>query len=896
MKFKGFFLFLLFWCPFFNAHATHIIGGEIYYDYLGNNNYRISIAVYRDCATVSGAPYDNPLYLAIYSSNNVLVQNVEIPFPGSVVLPIIFNNPCVVTPTGFCNEKAVYTTIVNLPPTTGGYTLSYQRCCRRPDVINIIDPGSTGLTLTTHIPGTASNNFQNSSPRFNNYPPLVLCNNDDLVFDHSATDPDGDQLVYELITPYSGADANIPQPNPAPPPNYGPVIWATNFTAANPLGPGATISINPTTGVLTTNPELIGLFVVGIRVKEYRNGVLIGQTDRDFIFKVINCNITLQAILTPQSQMTTFVSYCEGATITFENQSYGATSYSWDFGVTNSTTDVSTQFEPTFTFPAPGTYNVTLIANPGWPCTDTAVQVFEVNENLVVNYTVQDSVCFTGNSLDFNGSYIGPNGTSFTYDFGPNASIPTSNLLDVNDVNFNVSGFIPVTLTGSFGTCLKKFTDSVYIYPSSVANFTFPSNIECEGLSVNFANNSVNNLGNNWDFGVSNISSDVSTQINPTYTFPTGGTYNVSLIVNNNNICNDTIIQPITVFDPLTVSFTNNDSLCITENSFNFNGTVTGPPNITNISWNFGPNASIQTSNLEDVTNVVYNQSGVFPVTLTASFNSCSKTVSSTVTIFRVPAIDFGLDSNLRCAPYVAQFYDLSLSDTPIQYFWDFGDGTTSSEQNPAHIYNAPGIYNINLSIVTTEGCLDTLNLYKPDLVNVHSSPTASFTINPNIIDICHSEITFTDLSIDGDEILYLFDDDFHFSTERNPIYSYTTSGQKRPSQIVTNEFGCKDTSYQNLFIEPFTVYIPNTFTPDGNEFNNTFNAVIYLEVFSWDFKVYDRWGELLFSTDDPTEGWDGTFEGVLVQDDTYSYVLKYIACDNRKKEKKISGHVNVLK
>jgi hypothetical protein len=135
MKFKSVIAFLLFWCSFFNARATHIIGGEIYYDYLGNNNYRIYVAVYRDCATISGAPYDNPLYLAIYSSNNVLVQNVEVPFPGSVVLPVIFNNTCVVTPTGFCNEKAVYTTVVFLPPTAGGYTISYQRCCRRPDCV-----------------------------------------------------------------------------------------------------------------------------------------------------------------------------------------------------------------------------------------------------------------------------------------------------------------------------------------------------------------------------------------------------------------------------------------------------------------------------------------------------------------------------------------------------------------------------------------------------------------------------------------------------------------------------------------------------------------------------------------------------------------------------------------
>ena len=897
MKYKSLYLLLLFWCSFFNAHATHIIGGEIYYDYLGNNNYRVFIAVYRDCETVSGAPYDNPLNLAVYSANNVLVTNVQIPFPGSVVLPVIFNNPCVVTPTGFCNERAIYTTILNLPPTAGGYTLTYQRCCRRPDIINIVDPGGTGLTLTTRIPGSGNNFFINSSPRFTNYPPLVLCNNDDLVFNHSATDPDGDQLVYELITPFAGASDFDPQPNPAPPPAYGPIFWATNFNSQNPLGPGATISINPTTGILTANPELTGLFVIGIRVKEFRNGVLIGQTDRDFIFQVINCNITLQALLTPQAEMTTFVSYCEGASITFENESYGATSYAWDFGVPNVSTDVSTQFEPTFSFPSPGIYNVTLVANPGWPCTDTSVQVFEVNENLTINYVVEDSICFVDNSFDFNGSFAGPVGTTFTYDFGPNASIATSNLLDVNDVNFTTSGFIPVTLTGSFGSCLRVFTDSIFIYPGSAADFSFPSNTECAGLTVNFTNNSANASGNNWDFGVPNINSDVSTQSSPSYTFPNGGTYNVTLIVNNNNICNDTLIQPISVFEPLSVAFTHNDSLCITENSFNFDGTVTGPPNITTISWNFGPNASVPTSNQEDVNNVVYNQHGVFPVTLTASFNSCSETASSTVTIFRVPEINFGIDSSLRCAPYPAQFIDLSVSDTPILYSWDFGDGNSSTEQNPAHIYTQAGMYDVTLQIETTEGCIATLELIKPNFLEIHPTPISNFSVSPQITDICHPRITFTDLSSGAIGYVYLFNDQGAGVNEsQNPIYDYTSSGQKYPQQIVINEFGCQDTSFQSLYIEPFTVYIPNTFTPDGDEFNNIFNAIIYLETSSWSFKIYDRWGELLFESNDPKYGWDGTYGGKIVQDDTYTYILRYVSCEDYVTPHIITGHVNVLK
>jgi gliding motility-associated-like protein len=98
--------------------------------------------------------------------------------------------------------------------------------------------------------------------------------------------------------------------------------------------------------------------------------------------------------------------------------------------------------------------------------------------------------------------------------------------------------------------------------------------------------------------------------------------------------------------------------------------------------------------------------------------------------------------------------------------------------------------------------------------------------------------------------------------------------------QIATNEFGCKDTSYQELYIEPFVIYIPNTFSPDGDEFNNCFNAAFALEVYEWEFQILNRWGETLFVSHDPEIGWDGTYNGKLMQDGIYSYILRYVSCD----------------
>jgi len=307
-----------------SAKGAHIVGGDVYYDYLGNNNYRFYISVYRDCHS-SGAAYDDPMSLAVFNASNFMVQNVDVPFTGSQQLPIVFNNPCVNPPNTICTELAVYTVVLNLPPVVGGYNVTYQRCCRTAAITNLINPSQTGITLTCHVPGVDINANINSSPRFTNYPPLLLCNNEDLIFDHSATDPDGDQLVYSLVTPLHGGSTINPQPIPPQSPPYPPITWNGAFSAANPLGGGATINIDPNTGLLTASPNWTGMFVVGVQVEEIRNGIVINRTVRDFIFEVFNCTFQMQSILPTQEQLPDFISYCQGLTINFVNNSYGST-------------------------------------------------------------------------------------------------------------------------------------------------------------------------------------------------------------------------------------------------------------------------------------------------------------------------------------------------------------------------------------------------------------------------------------------------------------------------------------------------------------------------------------------------------------------------------------------
>ena len=884
---------LLFQC--FLLRASHIVGGDIYYDYLGNNNYRFYITLYRDCAS-TGAQYDDPLSLAVYTQGSAApAQELSVPFPGSVLLPVEFNNPCGTAPSGICIEKATYTVVINLPPINGGYTITYQRCCRGPAITNLISPDNTGLTLTTQVPGLETGAYNNSSPRFTNYPPLLLCNNDQLVFDHSATDPDGDQLVYSLVTPYAGADAVTPAPVPPPPPPYSPVSWSGGFSAASPLGAGSSTSINSTTGVLTSTPQLIGLFVVGIRVQEYRNGVLIGQTVRDFLFRVLNCNITLSAILPTQEDLSTFESYCQGLTVNFENSSYGGSVYQWDFGVSGISTDVSTQFEPVYTYPAPGTYDATLVVNPGQPCTDTAHMTVTVNNQFAISFNTLDSICIVGNSFDFYSVFSGSPPSSYSWNFGPNASIQSASTQNVMDVSFSTSGNIPITIEAENGDCAGEYTANIYIYPEPTAEIVLPQGYECNGLTLDFGNASIGSNSFVWDFGVANTNTDTSSQQTPTFTFPQGGNYTVTLVGSSSGSCSDTVSTSITVNELLTISFTHNDSLCITDNSFWFDGTMTGP-STTQYAWDFGPNANPPSASSLDVSNVVFNEAGVYPITLTAWFDNCYQYAASQIFIFMVPTIDFTDIPGPRCAPATIQFQNLSEADSPMLFYWSFGDGANSTEENPSHIYTAPGSYSVGLEVVTTQGCLDTLTYIRPNFITIHPTPTSKFTLDPEETDICNALVNFTDQSEGATTYFYWFDDSTYFSQEQNPTHTYQNGGTLYPMQIAINEFGCEDTSYQKLNIEPFAIYVPNTFTPDDDEFNNNFNALFGLQVMEWELSIYNKWGELIFQTLDPAFGWDGSYNGKIMQDGTYAYLLKYKSCDKPNLWQLLTGHVYLLR
>ncbi|MFL5754214.1 MAG: PKD domain-containing protein [Bacteroidia bacterium] len=419
MPLKRFFLLLLLVAACLDPvrlQATHIVGGEMNYRYLNAYNYEIRLTVYRDC-WVGVPPFDSPASLGIFDNNNNLLQQVFMTFLGLDTLPPTISDPCTIPPTNFCYEVTTYIDTVYLPPRVGGYQLVYQRCCRNQYIQNINAPQSTGATYVAIVPDTSVVTVD-SNPKFNNWPPPFICSGKPLVFDHSAVDYDGDSLVYELYTPYEGADVPNPMPQPPNNPPYGTVIFIPPYSQNDMLG-GTPMAINSSTGLLTATPNLLGYFVIGIRVKEYRNGIYIGETKRDFQFIVLACPKVVVAAATVPNVI------CGSSTVSFSNNSLGAAGYWWNFGDNTTTGDTSNLVTPSYLYPDTGTYQINMIAfAPNTPaCNDTTSTTVTISQYFTSDFTFTQDNCYP-QKINFTGTAASPPGTTptWSWDLGDGSS------------------------------------------------------------------------------------------------------------------------------------------------------------------------------------------------------------------------------------------------------------------------------------------------------------------------------------------------------------------------------------------------------------------------------------------------------------------------------------------
>jgi hypothetical protein len=343
-----------------SGFSRHIVGGEIYYNCFGpgsvadSRNYQMTMKIYRDCAS-NGADFDNPARIGVYSYINGVYTFVRLLTVnhGFVTRLEAGGNPCLILPPNVCVEETSYLiNLNNLPIIQGSYIVSWQRCCRNNTITNIWAPNDTGATYTIEVTEEAQRTC-NNGPKFNNFPPIGICVNDPLEFDHSASDTEGDQIVYEFCAPLRGGgplgvdnptqqdlcDGITPDPRNCLPPYLDVLFKAPDYSSANPLGLVSPIFINPVTGLITGTPGLTGQFVVGICVKEYRAGILLSVLRRDFQFNVLNCSAAVTAAIKSDAVIggeEFVINSCGNNTITFDNRSgieEFIETYHWSFDI-----------------------------------------------------------------------------------------------------------------------------------------------------------------------------------------------------------------------------------------------------------------------------------------------------------------------------------------------------------------------------------------------------------------------------------------------------------------------------------------------------------------------------------------------------------------------------------
>ncbi len=518
-----------------STRATHLIGGELFYTSLGNDDYEVTLKMYRDCGpgNTNQTGFDATAEIAAYDVNDVFVTSTFFTLGIVDPVPVTLNNPCLTPPSTICVEEASYTGTMHLPSGTGGYNLSYQRCCRSPVVINLVT--LQGLTCTVHVPDPSVSGT-NSSPHFTQYPPIALCVGQPMSFGNAATDPDGDVLLYDLCAPYAGADQFNPLPSPPLGPPFTTVVWANSYSVANMIDASPALAIDANSGQVTLTPNLIGSFAIAIRVKEFRNGVELSEVIRDFRFDVVPCVADIVSTITEQTELVNnnfpHTGVCDGLTVDMHNASSGANFYHWDFGVEGTLGDTSAEVAPSFTFPEAGIYTITLVANPGWPCADTSVSTFAVAPPVTVQFTPPPITCIDEQPVTLVAIGDFTPAAALHWDLGdgtaPDASSHTTH------PTFPTLGTHVVHVTATENNCSADYTDSVVVFPRPVPLFSVDT-AGCAPLDAQFSNMSTawTPMTSHWTFGDDATSDDAQ----PMHTYVDQGYFTVSLTVGTDSGC-----------------------------------------------------------------------------------------------------------------------------------------------------------------------------------------------------------------------------------------------------------------------------------------------------------------------------------------------------------------------
>ena len=309
---------------------------------------------------------------------------------------------------------------------------------------------------------------------------------------------------------------------------------------------------------------------------------------------------------------------------------------------------------------------------------------------------------------------------------------------------------------------------------------------------------------------------------------------------------------------------------------------VTGGTAPFNYLWNNG----VTTVNNMNIS------AGDYIVTITDN-NNCVFPLNTFLTQPAQIQVSFIADVLVGCDPLV-----VNLTNNSGEQFagsWTFGDGTDGVGNQIQHIFSGEGCFDVNLQVTNSDGCSN--NVTYDDFICVLETPHAEIGLSPNYIGIANPDVEITNLTTGADSYSWSFGDTLVYNYFQPGIVTYPTyvSDQYYVSLIAFNDNGCVDSTVRIInFDNSLVIYVPNVFTPDGDEFNNIFKPIFAAPVASYNLKIYNRWGEILFESNDTEVGWDGTHNGSLVQDGAYTWDILVTTFETRTTHKQ--GTVSILK
>ena len=385
-------------CGPLTGHSTHIVGGDLSYRCLGNQQYEITLTLRRDCLNGNpSAQFDNPAFVGIFNHQGVLMQQLgrmgvlNMAFRHDDTLNEILIKSCGIVGGDVCVHTTSYVDTLVLPMQAGGYLLAYQRCCRNYTIRNIVDPLESGATYTVEITEDALRSC-NNSPVLASYPPVYICGGQPISFDQKAYDAEGDSLVYKLCVPYLGANQLNPQPAVPSSPPYVEVGFSGNYRLDNMIGGLPPLSMSASSGIMTGFAEpIVAQYLIAYCIEEYRNGQLLSVLRRDFQINVRLCNSVPVARFAIQTNECSgqFTIQCLDA-----SEDAFASIVDWKWTVEhNNQRQTSNMQNPLFSFIDTGNLQVTLVVTSSESCKDTMSQNLRLQAPLPRESYRRDTLC-----------------------------------------------------------------------------------------------------------------------------------------------------------------------------------------------------------------------------------------------------------------------------------------------------------------------------------------------------------------------------------------------------------------------------------------------------------------------------------------------------------------------